>query len=401
MERNGTELETPNREEERMFTVRWRLFRVFGMPIRIDASWLIILGLVTWMLATYFFARVPGLGTAAAWAISLGTALAYFVCIVLHELGHALTAKARGMSIRGITLFLLGGVAELGDEPPRAADEFWMAIAGPIVSAVLAGIFWGLTFLAAASDWPALAYLFLVIMALINAAVLIFNMIPAFPLDGGRVFRSILWALRGDLRWATYYAATLGMAFGYILLAAAAYFFIFPSRYFAWDSAIWAGLIGWFVIGAARASYQHVIVREMLHGQPVATLMHQAPLPVTSTTDLRSWVKDYVRRFRRKTFPVTLPDGRLAGIITTRALAGLPRQQWSTRTVADVMRKNLRGLTITPATDAMTALMRMQRHGLRRLFVAQDGHLLGAVSVKDLLVFVENQTAAEARHQHA
>lgn len=384
-----------------MFTVRWKLFRIYGMPIRVDASWLIILALVTWLLATHVFVLIPHLGPVLAWAVSLGTALAYFVCILLHELGHAVMAKRRGMPIRGITLFLLGGVAELGDEPERAGDEFWLAIAGPVVSAVLAILFWGLAFLSVALHGTLLLRLFLLVMACVNSAVLVFNMVPAFPLDGGRVLRSILWRWRGDLRWATYYAATLGTGFGYTLIAAAAYFFIFPKPYFGWDSCLWSVVIGWFVISAARSSYEQVILRETLQGEQVAHLMHQAPLPVEATVDLRTWVTQYVRRFHRTVFPVILPDGRLAGVITTRALTQFPRRQWAKRTVGDVMRKNLRGLTITPAANGLTALLRMQRHGLRRLFVIEEGRLLGIITAKDLLSFVENRSASEARHQHA
>jgi Zn-dependent protease len=189
-----------------MFGTRWRLFRLLGIPISLDASWLIILALLTWTLIDLFREAVPGLSAVTYWVLGLGAALAFFACIVLHELGHALVARKVGIPIRGITLFLFGGVAEMEDEPPSASSEFLMAVAGPAVSAVLAAIFWLLSGLAAtaAVAFP-LRYL-----AGINLTVLIFNLVPAFPLDGGRVLRSILWAVARNLRRATYWAAVSG-----------------------------------------------------------------------------------------------------------------------------------------------------------------------------------------------
>src|SRR5262249_28265888 len=167
-----------------MFTARWRLFRLFGIPVSMDASWLIILVLLTWTLATGFFQpALPELSQAQRWLLGLGTALAFFACIVLHEMGHALAARALGMPMRGITLFLFGGVAEMTDEPPTPRSEFLMAIAGPAVSAVLGALFMGLSVVGAAADWPDEAVLILGYLGWINLALMAFNLVPAFPLD--------------------------------------------------------------------------------------------------------------------------------------------------------------------------------------------------------------------------
>ncbi len=185
-----------------MFGARWRLFRLLGIPIRMDASWLIILALLTLSFAQGFPVLLhrlfPGDGTELApyeyWIMGLVTALLFFTCILLHELGHAVVARSHGMPIQGITLFLFGGVAELGDEPPSAKTEFLMAIAGPLVSLMLAILCWLLALVGYRAGWPHPVVLVLGYLAVINGFVLVFNLIPAFPLDGGRVLRSILWA---------------------------------------------------------------------------------------------------------------------------------------------------------------------------------------------------------------
>lgn len=197
-----------------MLGTRWRLFRLLGIPISVEASWLVILVLLTWTLVNFFAKAVTGLPTGAYWMMALGAALGFFACIVLHELGHAVVARASGIPIRGITLFLFGGVAELEGEPKSAKSEFFMAIAGPVVSAVLAAGLWLLSGL----GWTEAAVVVLQHLAVINLAVLVFNLVPAFPLDGGRVLRSILWGITGNLRRATYYASLMGQRFAWLLI---------------------------------------------------------------------------------------------------------------------------------------------------------------------------------------
>jgi Zn-dependent protease len=194
-----------------MFGMRWRLFRLLGIPISVDISWLLILALLTLsfaegfptLLHEYFPSDQRQLDPADYWIMGLVTALAFFGCILLHELGHAVVARSRGMAISGITLFLFGGVSELGEEPGSAATEFLMAIAGPLVSAVLAAIFWILAIIGYNGGWPHPVVIVLGYLSTINAVVLVFNLVPAFPLDGGRVLRSILWGATGKLQRAT------------------------------------------------------------------------------------------------------------------------------------------------------------------------------------------------------
>jgi Zn-dependent protease len=251
-----------------MFGTRWRLFRLLGIPVSVDVSWLLILALLTLSFAEDFPAMLhqyfPGDARAPApaeyWVMGLITALAFFGCIVLHEFGHALVARSRGMPINGITLFLFGGVSELGDEPSSAGTEFLMAIAGPAVSAVLAVIFWVVAIFAYQLGWPHAVVIVLGYLATINLIVLIFNMVPAFPLDGGRVLRSILWGATGSVRRATRWASYAGQAFAWLLI----FWGILQFFGHNWVGGLWSALIGMFLNGAAKSGYQQVLVKQAL-----------------------------------------------------------------------------------------------------------------------------------------
>lgn len=376
-----------------MFGNRWQLFRLRGIPISVDASWLVILALVTFsmaegfppLMAQFYGEGAPALSPVTYWLMGLVTALAFFACVVLHELGHATVARARGMPIRGITLFLFGGVAELGDEPPTAATEFLMAVAGPLVSLVLGIGFGTLAAVGHAQGWPPAVVLVLGALAGVNLVVLVFNLIPAFPLDGGRVLRSILWGATGNLRRATRWASLAGQAFAWLLIAWGL------TQIFRgyWFGGIWSGLIGMFLNNAARSSYRQVVIRQALQGERVRHFLNPQPIVVPASLDLRSWVEDYVYRYHRKLFPVVSADGRLEGVITTQALAELPRAEWERHTVGDVMRRDLGPIAIAPDADAVDALARMQRTGASRLLVTEGDRLVGILSLKDLLRFLD------------
>jgi Zn-dependent protease/CBS domain-containing protein len=367
-----------------MFTARIPLFRVRGIPINADVSWLIILALLTMSLAGFYTETLPDLTPTGVWLLGLGTALAFFACIVLHELGHALTAQRLGIPLRGITLFLFGGVAEMEGEPKSARDEFLMAAAGPAVSAVLAGVFWGLLVLGAGAGWPQEALLVLSSLAVINIAVLVFNLVPAFPLDGGRVLRSALWAATGNLRRATWWASLAGQGFAWLLIFGGILLFFRG----AWLQGMWLVLIGMFLNNAAVASYQQVVVRQALHGEPLRRFMNTSPVVVAPDLDLRQFVEDYVYRYHHKTYPV-VADGRVEGVISTRMLANHPRGEWGRHTVGEAMERDIKPVSIGPDADALQALDRMQRTGSARLLVMEGERLSGIVSLKDLLSLLQ------------
>lgn len=374
-----------------MFTARWRLFRVFGIPIYVDASWLIILVLLTWTLSNVFHEVLQGISTGEAFGLGLVAAVSFFVCIVLHELGHAIVGRAQGMNIRGITLFLFGGVAELQDEPRSAGAEFLMAVAGPVVSGALAVLFW----LGAESVTVAELGVVLLYLAEINLIVLVFNLVPAFPLDGGRVFRAALWAATGNLRRATYWASLVGQGFAWLLIGLG--IVLFFRRDFG--NGIWFVLIGLFLNNAARASYRSVLVRQLLEGERIRRFMNPHPLAVSPMLDLQTFVDEYVYGHHRKAFPV-VSDGRLTGFITTRELAGIPRADWDRHTVGEVMRHDLERFRIDPDADALHALTQMQRTGSSRLLVTEGNQLAGIVSLKDLLRFLNLKMELEGSDDH-
>lgn len=362
-----------------MFDTRWQLFRLLGIPISLDASWLVILALLTWTLVDLFGEAVPGLSAIAYWIMGLSAALGFFACIVLHELGHALVARKVGIPIRGITLFLFGGVAEMEDEPRSAMAEFLMAIAGPIVSAILACLCWLASQLLSI---PAVAFPFHYLSE-INLVVLVFNLVPAFPLDGGRIFRAALWAMLGNMRRATHWASLSGMAFAW-LLGGLGILLVLGG---AIIQGGWLILIGLFLHNAARGSYQQLLVRQALQGEHVSRFMHRQPIVVQPNLDLRRFVEEYLYRYHRKLFPVT-SEGRLVGVISTQALTPFPRGEWDKRTVGEAMRLDVDTLSIAPNADAVQALGQMQRTGESRLLVMDHGDLVGIVSLKDLLKFL-------------
>ena len=385
-----------------MFGNRWQLFRLYGIPVSVDASWLIILALVTLTTAStfpdlmheYFGEAAPTLPPYEYWIMGLVAALTFFACILLHELGHAIVGRSLGIPIGGITLFLFGGVSELQEEPGSAGSEFMMAIAGPIVSFILGIAFAVLTWLGYEGNWPPSVVLVLGYLSFINLLVLAFNLIPAFPLDGGRVFRSILWGATGNLRRATYWASRGGQAFAWFLIAWGVVQFFTGN----WLGGIWSGLIGLFLNTAAQGSYQQVLIRKALQGEPVRRFMNPQPITVAPSLDLRGWVEDYVYHLHHKAFPVA-SDGHLEGLISTQALSKIPRGEWEQHTVGEVMEHDLKAVTIPPDADALEALGKMQRSGATRLLVSEGDRLVGIISLSDLLRFLSVKIELEGSEQ--
>jgi Zn-dependent protease len=373
-----------------MFSSRWRIMRLFGIPLYLDASWLIILALVTWTLSNYFAQELPNDRSSTHLIMGLVAALSFFICIILHEMGHALVARSSGMPVRGITLFMFGGVAELGGEPPSASKEFFMAIAGPIVSLVLAGLFWLAGNYGRDAGWPETTVLVLTYLASINLTVLIFNMLPAFPLDGGRVLRSILWGATGNLQRSTYWSSLLGTGFAWLFIFGGIYLFFTGNSI----GGIWLALIGWFLKNAARGGYQQIMIHQALEGEPVRRFMNATPIIVQPNLDLQHWVDDFVYRHHRKSFPVA-SNGHLEGLVSTRDLTRIPREEWDQHTVGELMQTDLSAVTIPVDADAVSALRKMQRTGSSRLLVTDGERLVGIISLKDLMHFLEFKLGLE------
>lgn len=391
-----------------MFTRRIPLFKLFGFGVAIDLTWLILAVLVTWSLAVGFFpALYPALGQAAYWSMGVAGMIGLLFSIVVHELSHSLVARLYGMPIRGITLFIFGGVAEMHDEPVGPKPEFLMAIVGPITSLAVGALFYGLTRGGDAIGLPATITGVLGYLAMINIVLAVFNMVPAFPLDGGRVLRAALWGWTGNFLRATRIAAGFGSGFG-LLLMLLAVISVLGGNFIA---GMWWFLIGLFVRGAAQASYQQMVMRDALQDVPVRRLMTGAPVTVGPSLSLDQLVEDFFYRHYFKTFPV-VEDSRLLGCVNLRRVKEVPRDRWRDTTVRDILEERSGGNTVSPGTDAASALTGMLRSGTSRLLVAEDHRLAGIISQSDILRFLavrldlEGEEAAavgeriDATHEH-
>ncbi len=366
-----------------MFSKRLTLFRLLGFEVKIDLTWLLLALLVTWTLAAGVFPTyVPGLETGVYWWMGAGGTLGLLISIVFHELCHSLVARRYGLPIKGITLFIFGGVAEMDEEPPSAKAEFLMAVAGPLSSYLLAFALYAAYGLAGGPDWPPYAQGVTLYLAYVNALLATFNLVPAFPLDGGRMLRAVLWGWKGNIRWATQISSRIGAGFGLVLIMLA----VFAIMQGQFITGMWWFLIGMFIRAAAGMSYQQLLLNEALRGEAVRRFMNASPVTVTSTISLQELVENYVYRYQFKMFPV-VEQGRPIGCVTTREIKAIPREQWGRHTVGEVAKALSAENTIAPGADAMQALSRMSQTGNSRLLVIEDGRLVGVIALKDLLQF--------------
>jgi Zn-dependent protease len=364
-----------------MLPYRFRLFSLFGFEVSMDASWLLLAVLITWTLAVSVFPDLtPGMTTGTYWSMGVLATIGLLFSIVFHETAHSLVARHYGMPIRGITLFIFGGVAEMTAEPSRPLDELLMAAAGPASSLVLAVVLYVL--FAGAVGWNGAAAIAGVLwyLALINFVLALFNLVPAFPLDGGRMFRAALWWWRGDLDWATRIAAGAGSLFGALLIVLG----VIGVLQGDFIGGMWRFLIGMFLRGAASASYGDTLARRLLSDIPVTRIMNPEAITVAPALSVRSFIDDYVYRFHHRWFPV-VEDGLVVGAVTTQQAAAVDRSLWDMTTVGRIMRPLSRDDTVTPETNAFAALTQMRRSGQSRLMVLRQGVLLGILSSRDLL----------------
>jgi Zn-dependent protease/CBS domain-containing protein len=367
-------------KEDCMFGRRITLFTLFGFEVRIDLSWIFIAVLVAWSLSVGFFPfRYKNLSTQTYWFMGIIGAFGLFASIIVHEFAHSLVARRYGLPMKGITLFIFGGVAEMEEEPESAKVEFMMAIVGPLTSILLALIFYGIS-LVGAGVWPEPVNGVISYLALINGILAVFNLIPAFPLDGGRVLRSVLWATKKNIRAATRITSNIGTGFGVFLIIMGV-FSLFTGNLIG---GLWWILIGIFLQSAAKMGYQQLITRKILEGEPVSRFMKTNPITVAPSTTIRDLVENYIYRYHFKLFPVVEGE-RLLGCITTREVKNVPQDQWEEKTVEEVATGCKADNTISPDADAMHALSAMNRTGLSRLMVTEGSRLVGIIALKDLM----------------
>lgn len=380
-----------------MFGPSVKIFRLFGFDVRIDASWLIIAAILTWSLAIgYFPYHYRGLGLAEYWWMGVVGTLGLFFSVVIHELCHSLVARHHNLPMRGITLFIFGGVAQMEGEPASPGVEFYMAIAGPLASVALGFIFYGL-YRAGQNSMTLDTLGVLGYLAGINWILAVFNIIPAFPLDGGRVLRSALWHFGHDLRRATRIASAIGSGFG-ILLMAFAVFSLFTGNFIG---AIWYFLIGMFLRNASQMSYQQLLIRSALEGESIRRFMTTTPVTVTPGMSLEQLVDDYVYKYHYKMFPVvTGAERHLAGCVSTKDLSSIPREEWPKHTVEEVLKPCSLQNSVPPDADALAVLSKMSESGTSRMLVTDHDRLLAIVSIKDLLRFIASKLELEAHSKN-
>ncbi|RJR47625.1 MAG: CBS domain-containing protein [Deltaproteobacteria bacterium] len=374
-----------------MFGHSFKLFNLFGFEVSIDLSWIFIAVLVTWSLAAGFFPYLyPHLPAKTYWVMGVIGSLGLFLSVIFHEFSHSVVARRLGLPMKGITLFIFGGVAQMGDEPASAKVEFFMAIAGPISSLVLGGIFYLLYVQGAAAGWSLPVNGVIRYLAYINVVLAVFNLLPAFPLDGGRVLRSILWGAWDDLRRATRVSAAVGSAFGFGLIALGILQLISGN----FIAGLWWFLIGMFIRGAAQMSYQQLLVRNALAGEPVRNFMHPHPVTAPGSITLEHLVKDYIYKYHFKMFPV-MDNSHLLGCITTRQVKEVPRERWSQETIRELVSPCSEENTISPETDAVQALALINRTGNSRLLVVEGNQLVGILTLRDLMKFLSLKVELE------
>lgn len=361
------------------------LGRIFGIPIGINYSWTIIFLLVTLSLSVYYFPlHHPDWSPVLNWAVGVSTSLLFFASVLAHELGHSLVSIRQGVPVRGITLFIFGGVANISSEPRRAGDEFRMAIAGPAVSIGLGALFgalWWLTArraepIASLSSW----------LAGINLSLAVFNLIPGFPLDGGRVLRSIVWGITGNPDKATRAASMLGQVVAYLFILGG---FLMALRG-NWDG-LWLAFVGWFIENAASESYKQVAFREALRGTTAGQLMQRECMRIPGELPVERFVNDYLLPQGRRCYLVE-DDGHLTGMLTLHNVQEVPRNDWAATPVGQVMTRLDDMKRVQPGDDAIRVLEIMDEQDVNQLPVVDGDRLIGMIGRDAMLRFIRTRS---------
>jgi Zn-dependent protease/CBS domain-containing protein len=380
----------------------FRIARIFGINIRVDWSWLLIFVLVTWNLSAVFASAHSDWGVWLRWGMALIAAILFFISVLVHELAHSLVAKARGMPVRNIKLFLFGGVSNIEREPPSPGAEFLMALVGPLTSIVLglalvlAGGFTAPVGEAVTDPQGVVAQLsplttLLMWLGSINIFLGFFNLVPGFPLDGGRVLRSIFWAASDDLRRATRWATWIGQGIAWLMIGAGiamAFGVQLPFLGGGISGGLWLAFIGWFLHSSAVMSYRQVVVQDILEDVPVARMMRSNPPTVSPTMTVDELVHDGVMGTDDHAFPV-IDNGQLVGLVTLEDMRAIPRTSWEDTTVRQIMTPSDQLVSVTTEEDAAEALSQLQARDVRQLPVMDNSSLAGLLRRRDIVKWLQ------------
>lgn len=373
-----------------------KIVRIAGIDIGIHYTWILAFFLIAFFQAETFQQLYANLSVSLSWTAGFLSSILLFVSVLLHELAHSLVAQARGLPVSSITLFIFGGVSNLSEEPERPGIEFWMAIVGPLTSLVLGGVFWvlwyaftskiGLPIISASvpATQQTLGVVVVGFLAYINIALAAFNLLPGFPLDGGRIFRSILWKSTGNLVTATNIAATVGRIFGWGLVACGVFLLFQPGGFLG---AIWIAVIGFFLTNAAETSRQEVTVREHLAGVKVGQVMESNIETVAPRLSVAELVRDTFLLRRRRSIPVAEAD-RIIGMVSISDVRTLPQEEWPIVPVERIMtREPLHALK--PDDDLNTAMKVIAQYDLNQVPVLNQGKLVGILSRANVINFLQ------------
>lgn len=358
--------------------------RIAGIRIRLDYSWFLIFALLTWMLAVaYYPNEVKGGSLGQYWIMGAVTAVLLFVSVLLHELGHSLVAQRYHVSVRSITLFIFGGVSDISAEPSSAAAEFWIAIAGPIVSFALAGAFALMRPVVGAVAPVAAVAKYL---AFINGMLGVFNLIPGFPLDGGRVFRAILRGFTHNLRQATLIAGNVGRLIAFLLIALGVW------RILGGDvlNGMWIAFIGWFLESAAMAQIQQQAIQGSLAGHSASEAMSRDYIAIPAGVTLQQLVDDHILAKGQRSFIVKAGE-KTAGLLTLHRIKETAPPLWGTTTAGQAMIPIAHTKRIRPDAELWAALEAMDRDGVNQLPVMSDGQMLGMLTREGIISFLRTR----------
>ena len=374
-----------------------RLGKLFGVEIGLHVSWLIIAALITFSLGAQFRTANPEWSQTLVWGIAVITGVLFFAGLIAHELSHAMVAKGRGLPIHNITLFALGGVAQIEREAEDAKTEFLVAIVGPATSLGLGAILLGI---AAAGGWNGSAFpsspgsSILVWLGYINIALGLFNMIPGFPLDGGRVLRAILWWKTGNGLKATRTAAIVGQMVGWIFIAWGIFRFFTGGGF----GGLWMALIGWFLLQAAGASYTQYAATALLRDLKVRDLMSRECAQVDGGESVREFVDEHMLRTGQRCFVVT-GGGKVEGLVTLHDVRELQRESWSQTALRQIMRPLEKVRSVTPEMPVIRAMETMSANDLNQLPVIRDDRLFGIITRSQVMRVLQSRAEVYAESQ--
>jgi len=374
-----------------MFGTSWRVGRVAGIEVRVDSSWVVIALLITYSLYLRFSILYKGLSTGAAVGIAILAAVLFFGSVLVHELAHALVSRARGIPVQDITLFLFGGATRARVESRGPGDEFLIAAVGPLTSGLLAALFWAVEVFARGALPGSLTGMF-GYLAWVNLLLAGFNLVPGFPLDGGRLLRSAVWRATGSFRRATRIASLGGQAVGWLLVAGGVAFLLAGNL----AGGIWFAFIGWFLVQAARASYTELQVRQMLQGVQAHDVMASDLLRIPPDLTLQEAVDRYFMRYDHGAFPVD-EQGRTIGLLTLRKVRRVPSDQWLTSRVRDHMVPVGDQVIVRPDAPMDQVMAKLEDGEAGRVLVAEDGEVVGIITPSDLTRWLHRWRALDSR----